>query len=190
VRKKIRNLEGKLKYLRLSNENCSEARLVEKELCELFEREEIMARQRSRVDWLCEGDRNTAFFHAKATARKRANRITRLIKEDGSICTDSTEIKGMVQLFYDHLFTSESCPATDDVLEAIPQKVTSEMNENLCRRLRQPYFRWVQLKRQGRTVSLLYFIKPTGSFSIRRYVLRFGVFLRVVLSLKVFVIRL
>jgi hypothetical protein len=30
-------------------------------VCELFEREEIMARQRSRVEWLKARDRNTSF---------------------------------------------------------------------------------------------------------------------------------
>jgi hypothetical protein len=109
----------------------SEVQIVEKELCELFEHKEFMARQRSRVDWLREGDRNTAFFHAKATERKRANRITHLVKEDGSTCCDTTEIKGMVQNFYDHLFTSETCLASDAVLDAIPQKVSDELNESL-----------------------------------------------------------
>jgi hypothetical protein len=62
----------------------SEIRLVMKELCELFERDDIMARLRSLVDLLCKGDRNTTFFHAKAMARKRSNCITHLAREDGS----------------------------------------------------------------------------------------------------------
>jgi hypothetical protein len=104
VWKKIGKLERKLKFLRCSNADHAEIRQTEKSLCELFEREEIMARQRSRVEWLREGDRNTAFFHARATARKRANKISCLIREDGSRCADLAEIKGMVHNFYETLF--------------------------------------------------------------------------------------
>jgi hypothetical protein len=50
---------------------------------------------------------------------------------DGSLCDEPAEIKGMVHNFYEHLFTSKNCPSVDTVLEAIPQKVTAEMNESL-----------------------------------------------------------
>nr|XP_051190257.1 uncharacterized protein LOC127303581 [Lolium perenne] len=133
IRKKILKLERKLKGMRCSDADSHGIQQVEKSLCELFEREEIMARQRSRVDWLREGDRNTAFFHARATSRKRTNKISCLTREDGSKCDDMGEIKGMVHHFYEHIFTAETCPSCDAVLNSIPIKVTDDMNESLCK---------------------------------------------------------
>jgi hypothetical protein len=92
-----------------------------------------MARQRSRVDWLREGDRNAAFFHSKATARKRMNRISALIREDGSVCEDQTEIKGLVHHFYEDLFSFEHVVSMDTVLDAIPLKVDDQMNGSMCK---------------------------------------------------------
>jgi hypothetical protein len=55
VRSEIKKLEKKLKVIRLQPINPSSTRSaqdIERRLCELFEREEAMARQRSRVEWL------------------------------------------------------------------------------------------------------------------------------------------
>jgi hypothetical protein len=135
VRKEIKNLESKLKNLRLqpmSQANNRSAHTIEGRLCELFEREELMARQRSRVDWLREGDRNTAFFHARASARRRTNKIRVLIREDGSRCEELSEIKGMAESFYGDLFSSEPCDSSV-VLNSIQGKVTNDMNDELLK---------------------------------------------------------
>jgi hypothetical protein len=47
------------------------AELIEK----LLEQEEIRWNQRSRANWLQNGDRNTSYFHSFATARKKRNCI-------------------------------------------------------------------------------------------------------------------
>jgi hypothetical protein len=93
----------------ISEASVKEERDIERKLCELFECEEIMAKQRSRVEWLREGDRNTSFFHTRASARKWANKISMLVRDDGSKCETQGEIKGMVHHFYENLFSSEPC---------------------------------------------------------------------------------
>lgn len=92
VTKEIKKLERRLANLRrfdTSGVVPQEEKDVERRMCELFEREEIMARQGSRIDWLCEGDRNTSFFHARASARRRTNKIKFLKRADGTICGDA-----------------------------------------------------------------------------------------------------
>jgi hypothetical protein len=91
-----------------------------------------MARQRSRVDWLREGDRNTAFFHARASVRRRTNKIRALTREDGSRCEDLNEIKAMTEQFYGDLFSSELCDS-EVILDSIQSKVTAEMNVELTK---------------------------------------------------------
>jgi hypothetical protein len=64
-----------------------ELKVVE-QLVELQHWEETMWRQRSRHQWLADGDRNTCFFHLRASRRKKKNKIRRLKHPNGSFTED------------------------------------------------------------------------------------------------------
>jgi hypothetical protein len=87
VSKRIEKLRKRLEILnrRFLWHEQEEKKKIERELDSLLEQEEIYWRQRSRINWLKEGDRNTKFFHGKATWRAKKNNIDRLHKEDGSM---------------------------------------------------------------------------------------------------------
>ena len=54
-----------------------------------------MWKQRERVQWFAEGDKNTKFFHQKASTRKKKNIITRLVRPDGTFCMNRNELESM-----------------------------------------------------------------------------------------------
>jgi hypothetical protein len=88
----------------------------------------------------------------------------------------------LVHEFYENLFSSEHCDSIDPVLHAIPSKVTTEMNADLCkhtrmRRLRLLFFRWDLPRRLGQMGSQLYFIKTIGNFLKKKFVLQLGAFM-------------
>nr|XP_023925285.1 uncharacterized protein LOC112036686 [Quercus suber] len=62
--------------------------LLKKEINTLMGKEERMWRQRSRFTNITEGDRNTRFFHSRATQRKRRNCINNIRNQADEMCTD------------------------------------------------------------------------------------------------------
>ncbi|XP_077225653.1 uncharacterized protein LOC143858823 [Tasmannia lanceolata] len=83
---------------------------------ELLMLKEISWRQRSRVKWLLEGDKNTAFFHAMASARRRRNGIESL-EVEGEIVSDKERIIEEIIEFYRSLYSA------DGMLRPIPQDI-------------------------------------------------------------------
>jgi hypothetical protein len=92
-----------------------------------------MWRQRSRVQWLAEGDKNTRFFHLRASQRKKRNKISRLIQPDGTVTEEEQVMASMTREFYEQLYSSEGVTNMGEVIDVIPHKVTPDMNEKLLR---------------------------------------------------------
>ncbi|KAH7847914.1 hypothetical protein Vadar_031561 [Vaccinium darrowii] len=106
---------------------------LEKELGEAWVQEEKFWRQKARILWMVEGDRNTSFFHAKVTQRRKRNAIAGIQNSDGSWCDDPEDIaKEFVQYFH-QLFQSEGTNHIPEVVDTIKARVTEQMNQSLTR---------------------------------------------------------
>ncbi|XP_072066236.1 uncharacterized protein [Arachis hypogaea] len=77
--------------------NGATIRILEAELKEAFEQKERYWREKSRVQWLKWGDKNTKFFHSKFQARNRKNKIKELRDENGETASDAMDIAEIVQ---------------------------------------------------------------------------------------------
>lgn len=77
------------------------------------------------------GNKNTYFFHLRASRRRRKNQIKSLQKPDGQLTENTTEMENMTTTFYQQLYTSEGVHDMEQVLDTVPTKVTPAMNEIL-----------------------------------------------------------
>jgi len=108
----------------------SETKVVER-IMELNYREEIMWKHRSRITWLAEGDKNTLFFHLRASQCRKRNFISSLKKSDGEVTKDEGEMAELTSGFYRDLYCSEGKEDMDTLLAVVPRKVVEEMNAKL-----------------------------------------------------------
>lgn len=99
---------------------------------ELLYREEMMWLQRSCIDWLREGDRNTKFFHQKAVWRARKNHIKKLVDEEGRWYTSKKEMQKLASDFFEKLYDRDPAVEPERVLHCVSQVINEETNQLLC----------------------------------------------------------
>lgn len=132
--KRVRTLQKRLERLHtasLGHEPTEEEKTVAKQLREALRQEEILLKQRSRVSWLREGDRNTGYFQAQAAQRKRINRITSLETANGQICSEPGEIKEEIMNFYQAIYQTQGYAPMDELLSHVQPRVSEAMNQTL-----------------------------------------------------------
>ena len=96
-------------------------------------KEEIMWKQRSRVNWLRERDQNTRYFHCRANQRNKHNYILGFEDDNGLWNEDESRMGGLVEDYFTNIFTSLNPSGFDDVLNGMLPTVVSEMNAGLLR---------------------------------------------------------
>jgi hypothetical protein len=85
IRKDIITCRQHLAYLRtnFTGTNQDQLAVVKRKMSQLMVQDDVYWRQRAKKHWYKDGDKNTKFFHASATTRKKVNRILSLEDENG-----------------------------------------------------------------------------------------------------------
>ncbi|XP_021827477.1 uncharacterized protein LOC110768097 [Prunus avium] len=87
----------------------------------ILEQEAQFWKQKSRVQWLQEGDRNTKFFHLTTVIRRRRNKIESLRNNDGMVVATALGIKALAVEHFASLFTqSHLAPTELDIPNLFP----------------------------------------------------------------------
>ncbi|KAK2356470.1 hypothetical protein QL285_093800 [Trifolium repens] len=69
--------------------------------------EECLWFQKSRSQWITDGDRNTKYYHSKTIVRRRRNKIISLRNEERTWVEDPEFLKDLVRNFYINLFKED-----------------------------------------------------------------------------------
>ncbi|XP_012842431.1 PREDICTED: uncharacterized protein LOC105962665 [Erythranthe guttata] len=120
-----------------STEIISERRTLQNELEQLYQDLDTYWKQRSRVQWMKEGDRNTGFFHAKATIRKRNNWVHRIKNDLGEWTDNKAEIEQVIANYFSSIF--QSTYPTEGVIESVTQHIDRRLSNAASQSLSLPF---------------------------------------------------
>lgn len=106
------------------------------QLEERRKQEEIMWRQKSRIKWLCGGERNTKFFHQAMIQNRQRNRILSIKNAEGERKIEQREIEKVLVDYYKGILIEtqrDRGEAIEQICKEIPRLITNEQNKALMR---------------------------------------------------------
>lgn len=107
--KKLQNRMERLNMEEITEDSKVEFLGVSKALDDLLLKQEIFWEQRSRISWLKHGNKNTKFFHLKATQRRRRNYIHGVKNSDGVWVEEVDDIAEVATSYFENLFNAGTC---------------------------------------------------------------------------------
>ncbi|KAL0431155.1 UNVERIFIED_CONTAM: LINE-1 retrotransposable element O protein [Sesamum radiatum] len=136
IRRQISKLEERILAIRKGPLNADSMKLLEElksDLEERLAREEVLWKQRSKAEWLREGDKNTGFFHARANERLKRNTIRYLKFEMGIPTSDRKCMQEIILRHFEQLYrsTNPDLSVMEEAIATVCPRVTREMNEVL-----------------------------------------------------------
>ncbi|KAK3194849.1 hypothetical protein Dsin_026159 [Dipteronia sinensis] len=132
------------------------ARRLESQLDEVLETEERYWKQRAKIDCLRSGDRNTRFFHSKASAGKARNRMHGMMDDDGVWKDLRDDIEHIACNYFTNIYKTSN-PSTldlgkilDDVKPKLSQNISSFLVSSFTReKVRRAIFDMNPIKAPG-----------------------------------------
>uniref|UniRef100_A0A803QCL6 Uncharacterized protein n=1 Tax=Cannabis sativa TaxID=3483 RepID=A0A803QCL6_CANSA len=105
-------------------------RTAEKELFEVLTKSEVFWKQRSKKLLLKQGDKNSKYFHASASAHKHCSTIHKLQDEHGVWLDWDSGLADLMVSFYLDLFTT-SRVHRNDIIDDVTPSISHKMNYDL-----------------------------------------------------------
>ncbi|KAK8652825.1 hypothetical protein V6N13_126848 [Hibiscus sabdariffa] len=102
------------------------------ELETLLDHEEQLWQQKTMMDWIHFGDRNTCYFHSKAIPRRRRTTIFVLKIGSGEWCDDSAQLRSAATAYFSSLFAvGDSSPVSYPISGYFPT-IDEAVSSSLC----------------------------------------------------------
>lgn len=117
ARQKLEMVQNEILKWPTNNQLIQHEKELSVKLFELLIAEESLYRQKSRIQWLKEGDQNTKFFHSTVKFRQKAQSFIGIKDLNGVTCTNHEQVAAAAINFFQNLIGKidtdvERCPIT------------------------------------------------------------------------------
>eukprot|EP00253_Pinus_taeda_P019947 PITA_19947 len=136
IEQDMKQLQQKIITQGRSDDLADQEKILEKELMEKEKQEEMLWKQKSRIRWLKEGEKNTKFFHNTTIQRRMHNNITHIQNEQGAKLEKHEEIEAEVLNHFKqvHKEPSDDCSqAIQNITRKIPKLISDQHNQMLLK---------------------------------------------------------